>query len=103
MLAATIVEPTGVENNIDVSSPNTAHSTEIIAERITTPLKFWINLMDDRAGNIIKADIRSEPTRFIASTIITAVITAISRLYLSAFMPLAFAKLSSKVTANILL
>ena len=59
--------------------------------------------MDDRAGNIIKADISSEPTRFIASTIITAVITAISRLYLSAFIPLAFAKLSSNVTANILL
>ena len=40
MFAATIVEPTGVENNIELKSPNIAHNTEIIAERITTPLKF---------------------------------------------------------------
>lgn len=40
MFTATIVEPTGVENSIELKSPNIAHKTDIIADRITTPLKF---------------------------------------------------------------
>ena len=59
--------------------------------------------MADSAGKITSAEISSEPTRFIASTITTAMMMAISRLYRSAFVPTALAKFSSKVTAKILL
>ena len=59
--------------------------------------------MADSAGKITSAEISSEPTRFIASTMTTATMTAISRLYRSAFVPTALAKSSSKVTAKILL
>ena len=41
---------------------------------------------------MIKAEISRDPTRFIASTMITAVITAIRRLYISVLVPVAFAK-----------
>ena len=60
-------------------------------------------LIADKAGKITRAEISSDPTRFIASTIITAIITAIKRLYLLVLVPVADAKFSSKVTANILL
>ena len=80
MSAATIVEPTGVENKIDNNRPATAQKTDIIAEQITTPLKFLITRIADSAGKITSADIRSEPTRFIPNTIITAIITAINKL-----------------------
>lgn len=84
----TIVEPTGVEVNIDIIIPNTAPNTERIAEYIITDLKLVITLIADKAGNTKRAVISSEPTRFIASTIITAVITAIIRLYTLVFFPL---------------
>ena len=38
--AATIVDPTGVENKMETNIPNNEQHTEIIAEQITTPLKF---------------------------------------------------------------
>ena len=47
---------------------------------MTTSLKVLAIRIEARAGKITRAEIRSEPTRFIASTIITAVITAIRRL-----------------------
>ena len=103
MSAATMVEPTGVDANIEISIPITAQTTDKDAENITTPLKFFISLIAESAGKIISADIRSEPTRFIPSTIITAIIIAIRRLYLSVFTPVAFEKFSSKVTAKSLL
>lgn len=102
MSAATIVEPTGVENNIANIIPHPEHITEIHTEQIITPLKFLKIRIADNAGKIINADIKREPTRFIASTIIKAVTIAISRLYAFAFMPVAVMKFSSKVTANIL-
>ena len=75
-----MVGPTGVENIIADKIPMSAQDTEISVERITTLLKVLATLIEESAGNITSADIRSEPTRFIASTIITAVITAIRRL-----------------------
>ena len=57
----------------------------------------------DNAGNTRSAVMSSEPTRFIASTMITAVITAIIRLYIPAFFPIERVKFSSNVTENILL
>ena len=35
----TIIDPTGVENSIDMSIPASAHTTEITAEHMTTLLK----------------------------------------------------------------
>ncbi len=99
---ATMVEPTGVPARMDVRIPSTAQKTERIAEQRITDLKFLNKRIAESAGKMTKAEISSEPTRFMASTIIMAVMTAISRLYWSAFVPVAFAKSSSKVTANIL-
>ena len=77
---ATMVEPTGVPCKMETKNPISAHVTEMIAEKIATALKLFSMLIAERAGKIIRADMSSEPTRFIASTIITAVIVAISRL-----------------------
>lgn len=81
MSADTIVEPTGVEKIIALRIPMTAAVTDITAEHTITALKLLKSLIAESAGKIISADISSEPTRFIARTIINAVIIAISRLY----------------------
>jgi len=99
----TIVGPTGVSARSDIKSPITAHTMLKIAALITTALKFLKILIADNAGNIIRADTRSEPTRFMARTIITAITTAMEMLYTPAFIPVAFEKFSSNVIANILL
>ena len=78
--ATTMVGPTGVPASIEINIPRTAQNTEIIALLIVTALKFLNILIEDRAGKIISAEIRSEPTRFIARTITTAIITAINKL-----------------------
>jgi len=80
MSMATIVEPTGVEARIEIMIPVRAQITDIIAEQIITDLKLLNTRMADNAGNMISADVSSEPTRFIASTIITDVTIAIKRL-----------------------
>ena len=77
---ATIVEPTGVPAKIEIKSPITEQITEKQAEQIVTDLKLLKILMALRAGKITKAEINKEPTRFIAKTIIIAIITAITRL-----------------------
>lgn len=100
---ATIVEPTGVDAIIDTRIPVSEQTTDTAAEQMTTFLKLLKTLIAERAGKITRAEIRSEPTRFMASTIIIAVMTAIIRLYADAFMPVAEVKVSSKVTAKILL
>jgi len=101
--SATIVEPTGVPASMDISIPKKAQPTENRAETQVTALKLLQSLIAVRDGKMISAEIRSDPTRFMARTIITAVITAISRFILSAAVPEAFEKFSSKVTANYLL
>lgn len=73
---ATIVEPTGVSAKIEIIIPSAAHITEITAEATVTLRKFLKILMEERAGKIISAVIRSDPTKFIARTIITAMATA---------------------------
>ena len=83
--------------------PVNAHSTDTIAEQIVTALKLRNILIADKAGKMTSADISSEPTRFIASTMMTAITVASRKLYRSAFVPTAFEKSSSNVTANILL
>ena len=97
-----MVAPTGVAAKMETRIPTTAQNTAITAEDKITDKKLLNIRMEETAGKIINADISREPTSFIASTIIVAVITAIKRLYLSALVPVAFAKVSSKVTAKIL-
>ena len=80
MSTATMVGPTGVEASIDATIPAREQSTEIIAAQMITPLKLLNMRIAERAGKIMSADIRREPTRFMARTMITAVITAIKRL-----------------------
>ena len=90
------MEPTGVPARIDITIPAIAHITDIITEQTVT-LKNVLNiLIADNAGNIINADISKEPTRFMAST-------AIIRLHICVFIPVALANVSSNVTQNILL
>ena len=103
MSAATIVLPTGVLARIEITRPVIAQRTEIIAEQTVTDLKLLNTRIAERAGKITRAEMSREPTRFIASTIITAMIMAITRLYTGTCVPIACAKASSKVTAKILL
>ena len=80
MLHTTIVGPTGVEKIIAVKIPTIAQTTETIVERITTRLNVRQTRIEESAGKITSAEMRSEPTRFIARTIIIAVTTAIIKL-----------------------
>ena len=97
-----MVAPTGVDARIDTRIPTTAHTTESTAEHTITARKVLNKRIADSAGKIIRAEIKSDPTRFIASTITSAVISAIKRLYRFVLRPVACAKVSSKVTAKIL-
>ena len=75
-----MVEPTGVSSRIEQRMPKIAQKTDITAEKRMTDLKFLNSLMDERAGKMIRAEIKREPTRFMARTITMAIITAIKRL-----------------------
>ena len=77
---ATIVEPTGVPDKIEVRIPISAQHTERMAEHMVTARKFLKRRIAESAGKMSNAEMRREPTRFIASTMMTAVITAISKL-----------------------
>ena len=78
---ATIVDPTGVPANMEMMIPKKAHMTDNSAEHIVTLLKLLNIRMADIAGNMISAEIRSDPTRFMARTMMTAITIAIIRLY----------------------
>ena len=98
-----MVEPTGVDAIIEIAIPRVDPIIERIAEQIVTDLKLLNTLIAESAGKITNAEIKSDPTKFIANTIITAMIIAMIRLYTPAFVPVALANDSSKVTQNILL
>ena len=80
MSAATIVLPTGVPARTAIKIPVMAHATEMIAEQMVTERKLLKRRIAEMAGKITSAEMRSEPTRFMASTMITAMMTAITRL-----------------------
>lgn len=101
--AIIIVAPTGVLNRIEKIIPKKAQTAEIIPEQIVTDLKLLKTRIAESAGKITSAETSKDPTRFIATTITTAIMLAINMLYSPVFVPEAFAKFSSKVTANILL
>ena len=100
---ATIVEPTDVPVRIETIIPQEAQNIDTITEHTVTEKKLWNIRIAVNAGKIISAEISSEPTRFIARTITVAMIPEIKKLYLFTFVPAAFAKSSSNVTAKILL
>ena len=75
-----MVEPTGVEKRIDAIIPRAAQRTDVTAEQTITLLKLLKRRIAERAGKMISADMSSEPTRFIATTMMREVITATSRL-----------------------
>lgn len=100
MSAKTIVGPTGVPAIIDAKMPTAVQETDKIAEHIVTDLNDLKMRMALNAGKIIKAEISNEPTRFIAKTMMTAVTTAINKLYKFVLTPVALANDSSNVTAN---
>ena len=105
MSAATIVGPIGIFfGTINVNRIlKTVTTTEIMAAQIVTDLNVLNKRIALNAGKIINAETSNEPTNFIAKTMITAVIMAMTRLYAPALTPVALAKFSSNVTANILL
>ena len=98
----TTLAPGAVSIISEMNNPVRKQSTETIPEQITTERKLLHSLIDVRAGKIIRLEINNEPIIIIPSTIVIAVKTAISILYILIFMPVALEKLSSKVTANIL-
>ena len=95
--------PTGEPASTEIKSPALVHTTENIADDTVTDKKLLNTHIEASAGNTTSADISSDPTRFIASTTITAITIAIKRFYFLVLIPVATAKFSSKVTANILL
>ena len=97
------MEPTGVPANIATRIPIAVQNIENITEQMITDLKLLNRRIADKAGNIISAVVKSEPTKFIARTITSAVTIAISILYCPALIPVATEKSSSNVTAKILL
>ena len=99
----TIVAPTGVPPRIDINIPVKAATIDRIIEQMVTALKLPNTHIADRAGKMMSADIKSEPTKFIPSTIITAMMIAMIKLYVSVLVPVAFAYSSSNVTAKSLL
>lgn len=81
--------------------PAAAHMIENITENIITDLKLLYKHIADNAGNMISAEISSDPTRFMARTIVIAVTIASKVLYSSVFTPEALENGSSNVIANI--
>ena len=99
---ATMVGPTGVDASKETRIPKKEPATPKAAEHSTVDRKLRQKRIADRAGKMISAEIKRDPTRFMARTMITAVTTAISKWYREVRMPMARAKSSSKVTAKIL-
>ena len=98
----TMLAPPGVPNSYEITMPAMNVTTEMTAEHTVTALKLLNPLMLHSAGNIIRLEISIEPIMRIPTTIVIAVSSAISMLYRPAFVPVARAKLSSKVIAKIL-
>ena len=102
MSMATIVEPTGVPARIATRIPTSEQMTEMIAAATVTEKKLLNTRIAESAGNTTNAETSNAPTRFIARTMMTAMMMAMRRLNEVTFTPVARAKFSSKVIAKIL-
>lgn len=76
----TIVAPTGVLATIEATMPRAAQTMAITTEQKVTDVKLLNSCIAAKAGKIIKAETSSEPTRYIAKTIITTTKIASIRL-----------------------
>ena len=74
---------------------------EILPAKNDTEYKTILEDCRDTVGKIISEEISNAPIIFIPITIVVAVSAAMSILYAEAFVPVAFAKFSSNVTAKI--
>ena len=83
-----------------ITIPMSEHTTEMTAEATVTAKKLLNTRIAESDGNTTKADTRSAPTRFMASTMMTATMTAINKLNRVVLTPVACAKFSSKVMAK---
>ena len=99
----TIVAPAGIENIYEINRPVTKDKTEIMAEFITTDLKYLHILTDERVGKTIRLETSKAPIIRMPTTIIIPVKIESRVLYNLTLIPVAFAKFSSNVTKNILL
>ena len=95
--------PVGKERKKESIIPETKLKREITAELIITLLKLLNIRIDVIAGKITSPEMSRVPIILIPTTIVSAVKNAIIILYKLTFIPVALEKLSSKVTANILL
>ena len=98
-----MLAPAGVLQAKLANMPAKKQATEIIAEKIPTLKKFLQIFIALRAGKTIRLEIIIAPISLMPITTVSAVKIAISALYAFVFIPAAFAKGSSNVTANILL
>ena len=80
IFTATIVEPTGVPAKIEIKIPRMEQTTDKTAAHIVTDLKVLKMRIADIAGNMTNAEMSNEPTRFIARTMIKAMMIAMIRL-----------------------
>jgi hypothetical protein len=97
---STTLAPVGVAYIYEMTIPAKKHSIETRAEQTVTLKNFLNRRIELRAGKIIRLEISMAPIMRIPSTIVRAVKIAMSVLYKPVFIPAAFAKVSSKVTAN---
>ena len=100
IFTATTLAPVGVEQKKLMNIPNTKQTPERMPEHITVPRNVLHRRIAVRGGNIIRLEMSSAPIIRMPSTIITAVRQARRVLYVPAGEPVARAKPSSKVTAN---
>ena len=75
-------------------------AADTAADTAVTARKLLHTRIEVSAGKIIKLDINNAPIILMPTTTVTAVSTAIRVLYSPVFVPVAAAKVSSKVTAK---
>ena len=85
----TTQDPGGISATCATITPAKKHTTDTVADDITTALKLLNTLIEVSAGKIISAEIRSVPIIRIPRTIVTAVRDAIIILYAPAGIPAA--------------
>ena len=66
-----------LQNKYDANTPIIKHTTEIITDDITSPLKLFVSFLAIIHGNTIKLEIKSVPIILIPTTTTNAVIRAI--------------------------
>ena len=102
-LTMTTLAPVGVSHEYETHIPTKKQQSERIPEQRITDLNFLHTLIEESAGKMMSAEISSVPIILIPITIVSAVRSAITVLYTPVLSPVALEKVSSNVTAKILL